>query len=203
MNLHDENGKLVNFCVPLTGSDEEKRAIAIEVIDKSVEIGAELFNGVRGIHESSEKRDPTIWGFVGVNASAGTWFADMRSSFDESAKTLSLNEFRAYYDKWKSEQWPDENSPRNQAVGQNGNTAEHYDNVSNPSHYQLMPGVEVKHVREAILNNAPDGIPYNQIDDWSRAWEYLTRMWGKNGLEDAKKARVYLDWLIEKMEKAE
>ena len=98
-------------------------------------------------------------------------------------------------------QWPDEDSDRQKAVEQNGNTAEHYDNVSNPSHYQLMPGVEVKHVREAILNNAPPGIPYNQIDDWSRAWEYITRMWGKNGLEDARKARVYLDWLIEKMEK--
>jgi hypothetical protein len=26
-------------------------------------------------------------------------------------------------------------------------------------------------------------------------------MWNKNGLEDAKKARVYLNWLIEDMEK--
>lgn len=75
-----------------------------------------------------------------------------------------------------------------------------YDNVNSPRHYQLLPGVEVKDVRMAILNKIPEGIPYTQIDDWSRAWEYITRMWDKNGLEDAKKARVYLNWLIEKME---
>ena len=73
--------------------------------------------------------------------------------------------------------------------------------VNNPKHYQLLPGVEVKDVRKAILDNAPKGIPYTQVDSWSRAWEYITRMWNKNGLEDAKKARVYLNWLIEDMEK--
>jgi len=77
------------------------------------------------------------------------------------------------------------------------------DMVNNPSHYQLLPGVEVKDVREAILNNIDYDVPYIQIDMYSRSWEYLTRMWGKNGLEDAKKARVYLDWLIEKMEESE
>ena len=76
-----------------------------------------------------------------------------------------------------------------------------YDMVNNPKHYQLLPGVEVKDVRKAILDNAPEGIPYTQIDAWSRCWEYMTRMWNKNGLEDAKKARVYLNWLIEDMEK--
>lgn len=75
-----------------------------------------------------------------------------------------------------------------------------YDMVNNPKHYQLLPGVQVKDVRKAILDKIPEGVPYNQIDDWSRAWEYVTRMWDKNGLEDAKKARVYLDWLIEEME---
>ena len=77
------------------------------------------------------------------------------------------------------------------------------DMVEQPKHYQLLPGVEVKDVREAILNNIDYDVPYTQIDDYSRCWEYLTRMWGKNGLEDAKKARVYLNWLIEKMEESE
>ena len=81
--------------------------------------------------------------------------------------------------------------------------SDEYDNVNKPSHYQLLPGVEVKDVRKAILDKLPEGVDYSQLDDWSRAWEYLTRMWGKNGLEDAKKAQVYLTWLIEKMEKGE
>ena len=78
-----------------------------------------------------------------------------------------------------------------------------YDMVNNPKHYQLLPGVEVKDVRKAILDKIPEGVPYIQIDHFSRTWEYMTRMWDKNGLEDAKKARVYLNWLIEEMEKTQ
>jgi hypothetical protein len=85
-------------------------------------------------------------------------------------------------------------------VGQNGNDGEHYDFVNSPKHYQLFPGVEVIDVRRAILAAVPKGQSYYAIDCWSRAWEYLTRMWGKNGLEDAKKAETYLKWLIEEME---
>lgn len=97
----------------------------------------------------------------------------------------------------EKQEWPEE---RQDVVGQNGNDGEHYDNVKNPSHYQLLPGVEVIDVRMAILSNMPASVTRAEADHWSRAWEYLTRMWGKNGLEDAKKARVYLDWLIDEME---
>lgn len=72
-------------------------------------------------------------------------------------------------------------------------------NVEKPSHYQLLPGIEVYDVREAILSKLEYVSPC-ELDDWSRAWEYLTRMWGKNGLEDAKKARWYLNKLIERMD---
>lgn len=74
------------------------------------------------------------------------------------------------------------------------------DTVNKPAHYQLLTGVEVINVRDAILNKLPPNVPYNQVDSWSRSWEYLTRMWSKNGIEDAKKARWYLDRLIEQME---
>ena len=77
------------------------------------------------------------------------------------------------------------------------------DNIENPSHYQILPGVEVINVRRALIDKIPSGTDLNAVDEWSRAWEYLTRMWGKNGLEDAKKARVYLNWLIERMEKSD
>lgn len=72
------------------------------------------------------------------------------------------------------------------------------DNVDRPSHYQILPGIEVYDIREAILSKHEDLHPC-VVDDWSRAWEYLTRMFSKNGLEDAKKARWYLNKLIDRM----
>lgn len=74
------------------------------------------------------------------------------------------------------------------------------DPVNKPSHYQVLPGIEVIDVRRALLDKVPDGVSYYSIDCWSRAWEYLTRMWGKNGLEDARKAQIYLNWLIDDLE---
>lgn len=76
-----------------------------------------------------------------------------------------------------------------------------FNSVTNPKHYQILPSVQVIDVRDAILSNLPANVPYKEIDYWSRAWEYLTRMYSKNGLEDAKKAKWYLDRLIESMEK--
>jgi len=75
------------------------------------------------------------------------------------------------------------------------------DMVNKPPHYQLLPGVEVYDVRLALLKKIEPSTPFEQVSDWDRASEYLLRMWQKNGLEDAKKARWYLNKLIEKMEK--
>lgn len=77
--------------------------------------------------------------------------------------------------------------------------APEHDPVNKPSHYQLLPGVQVYDVRHAILAKHPTLAP-SVVDDWSRSWEYLTRMFGKNELEDAKKARWYLDKLIARLE---
>lgn len=76
------------------------------------------------------------------------------------------------------------------------------DPVNSPSHYKLGPGLEVIDVREMILNKLDrEGIviPAVDIDDWSRAWEYLTRMFFKNGCEDAYKAEFYLDRMTKRM----
>ncbi len=84
------------------------------------------------------------------------------------------------------------------------NVIEAEDVVNEPSHYKILPGVEVYDIRHAILEkHSTQEATHSQIDDWSRSWEYLTRMWQKNGLEDAKKARWYLDKLIEKLEGAQ
>lgn len=75
------------------------------------------------------------------------------------------------------------------------------DMVNKPKHYQLAPGLEVYDLRQALANKAQEqGVPHDQYSDWDRATEYLIRMWEKNVLEDAKKARWYLNKLIEKLE---
>ena len=75
------------------------------------------------------------------------------------------------------------------------------DNVNRPKHYQLHEGYEVYDLRQDLARNSEAlGVPNNLFSDWDRATEYLIRMWGKNGVEDAKKARWYLNKLIEKLE---
>lgn len=87
------------------------------------------------------------------------------------------------------------------------------DNVNSPKHYLLKEpcekfpyGLEVKDVREAILNKLQEEdivVPYADIDDWSRAWEYLTRCFFKNGSEDIKKSKWYVDALTNRIKKRE
>jgi len=77
------------------------------------------------------------------------------------------------------------------------------DNVNSPKHYILKPGLEVKDVREAILSKLQTEeivVPYVDIDDWSRAWEYLTRCFFKNGAEDIEKAQYYINRMVQRIE---
>ena len=61
------------------------------------------------------------------------------------------------------------------------------DNINKPNHYIGTYGLEVKDVTM-------------EAHHWCSAVEYLLRYKEKNGLEDLKKARKNLDWLIEEME---
>ena len=71
------------------------------------------------------------------------------------------------------------------------------DPVHSPKHYMINDGLEVIDVRRDLLKKMDDlGTPATQIDAWSRAWEYMTRGFFKDGLQDMKKARWYLDQLI-------
>ena len=75
------------------------------------------------------------------------------------------------------------------------------DMVNNPKHYQLPElNVEVIDVRSSLLKTIPANTSYEAVTSWSESWTYLTRMWGKNGLEDAKKAKFYLERMINIME---
>lgn len=71
------------------------------------------------------------------------------------------------------------------------------DKVNNPNHYRGAFGLEAI---EVVRNFAGD-LSAVQGFYWGNAIKYLLRFQSKNGLEDLKKARKNLDWLIEEMEK--
>lgn len=75
------------------------------------------------------------------------------------------------------------------------------DMVNHPPHYQLRQGYEVYDLRQDLAAKAAQAnVPHDQYSDWDRMLEYALRCWQKNGVEDLKKARWYLDKLIEKLE---
>ena len=72
------------------------------------------------------------------------------------------------------------------------------DMVHAPRHYAL-PGMDVEwiDVRSALLKTVPNGVPFEQVVCWSEAITYLARMWGKNGVEDLRKAQFYLKRMMD------
>lgn len=69
--------------------------------------------------------------------------------------------------------------------------------VSHPPHYQSETGLEVIDVIEAFTFDLK-GI---EATDTGNIIKYICRWNGKNGLQDLKKARWYLDHLINHVEK--
>ena len=70
------------------------------------------------------------------------------------------------------------------------------DNINHPDHYQNIAGVEAID----ILNDVVKDLPGVQAAMLWNAMKYLLRFQKKNGVEDLKKARNYLDYLIADME---
>lgn len=70
------------------------------------------------------------------------------------------------------------------------------DMVKHPNHYQGSNGLEVFEVLEQF-SPSPE---YVEGFYWSNVIKYVLRFNQKNGVEDLKKARVYLDKLIERLE---
>ena len=71
--------------------------------------------------------------------------------------------------------------------------------VSHPSHYQSETGLEVIDVIEAFTF----GLKGIEATDTGNVLKYMCRWKQKNGLQDLKKARWYLDHLIEHVQKLE
>lgn len=87
-----------------------------------------------------------------------------------------------------------------------------YDVVSKPKHYMLFDcydlkkykhGIEVRDVIEKLVSKfelTSLGHSYMFAADYVQMMQYLMRFMDKNGVEDLKKARWYLDKLIDEYE---
>ncbi len=91
-------------------------------------------------------------------------------------------------------------------------TPSQYDVVSKPKHYMLFAaedlrkeeGIEVRDVIEKLVNKIPPvSRDYGGLftADYVQMMQYLMRFMDKNGVEDLKKARWYLDKLIDSYDK--
>lgn len=77
-----------------------------------------------------------------------------------------------------------------------------YDVVEKPRHYMLFEeeGIEVRDVIKKLTEKfelTSIGFSYMFISDYVQLMQYLMRFMDKNGKEDLKKARWYLDKMIE------
>lgn len=72
------------------------------------------------------------------------------------------------------------------------------DNINSPKHYQL-PGLNIEAI-DVIKSVLGD----DKFEGYCRGnvIKYILRADAKNGVEDLKKAKVYLSWEIESKEKA-
>lgn len=80
-----------------------------------------------------------------------------------------------------------------------------YDVVDKPKHYMLFEeeGIEVRDVIEKLVDKfelTSLGHSYMFAADYVQMMQYLMRFMDKNGVEDLKKARWYLDKLIDSYE---
>lgn len=70
------------------------------------------------------------------------------------------------------------------------------DNIISPNHYVSDDGIEVFDVQEAFIHE----LKAMSASYWCNVVKYILRFQRKNGVEDLKKAKYYLEKLIEKEE---
>ncbi|WP_249629112.1 DUF3310 domain-containing protein [Streptococcus uberis] len=70
------------------------------------------------------------------------------------------------------------------------------DSIKNVSHYQGKDGLEVFEVQENFIGD----LAGMQAFHWCNVVKYILRFQKKNGIEDLKKARRYLDLMISEVE---
>lgn len=67
-------------------------------------------------------------------------------------------------------------------------------NVNHPKHYAIVDGVEAIDIIKVILGDGFKDYCYGNVI------KYILRAEKKNGVEDFKKAQVYLDWMIKEID---
>ena len=72
-------------------------------------------------------------------------------------------------------------------------TTENNDNIISPNHYTSGKGFEVFDVQEAFIHE----LKGMSASYWCNIVKYILRFQRKNGVEDLKKAKYYLEKLIE------
>lgn len=72
-------------------------------------------------------------------------------------------------------------------------TTENNDNIIRPNHYASDKGFEVFDVQEAFIHE----LRGMAASYWCNVVKYILRFQRKNGVEDLKKAKYYLEKLIE------
>lgn len=80
---------------------------------------------------------------------------------------------------------------------------EEYDNVNKPKHYMLFPehNIEVRDLMKLLADQLDyEGYSAMLISDYIQAMQYLLRWHNKNGIEDVRKAKWYLDKIIEELD---
>lgn len=92
--------------------------------------------------------------------------------------------------------WPEDPSSPEVGIPDHLKTPEElvlvYENpVAHPKHYQLAPGLEAKDVIEAVLGQAGFKLYCH-----GNILKYILRAQNKNGDEDFKKARMYIDFYL-------
>ena len=73
------------------------------------------------------------------------------------------------------------------------------DNIKSPNHYISNKGFEVFDVQEAYIHD----LKGMSASFWCNVVKYILRFQKKNGVEDLKKAKYYLEKLINEQEKQE
>ena len=77
-----------------------------------------------------------------------------------------------------------------------GNSVTTSDNIISPNHYTSDKGFEVFDVQEAFIHD----LKGMAASYWCNVVKYILRFQNKNGVEDLKKARYYLEKLIDEAE---
>jgi hypothetical protein len=72
-----------------------------------------------------------------------------------------------------------------------------HDNVNHPSHYGQGQIEAIEYIQDFLNDDEYIGYLRGNIAKYMHRWRY------KNGVEDLRKAHVYLGWLIEAQENAQ